>query len=414
MRGIYGKRMLALTAALMLLIGLCGGAYAEEAVVNTAGYRTQAVMIADAKSLCGIVAAALPETGKLTIGGRLLMRGEGVSLGDFDRLVYQPLSGTEDRFSYYPIYTDGRVGELVTITLEAVSNTAPIARTVSLETYRNMSIGAKVCGVDPDGDAFSAAIVTEPACGVVELDAETGTFLYTPYQNRTGTDSFTYVLTDECGASSAQTEVTIKVYRPQSGLEYADMSGSAAHYAAVRLAELGIYEGAKIGGVSYLEPDAVLTRGELIAMAVALAGDEPIPVVNTSFADDDCIPAWAKPFAAAAQKTGYIAGETTPDGVILRTDEPVTRAEAAVILCAAAGLGNAAPTGSFADEEAIPAWAMADASNAAELGLLELMEDGSFDAAGTLTREEGLSAVFKAYQVMQENVVKTGFFSWVL
>ncbi|MDY5016561.1 MAG: Ig-like domain-containing protein [Eubacteriales bacterium] len=412
MLGKNGKRAAALAAVLLLAFGLCGGVYAAEPAA--AGYRQQAVLIGGAEQLCGIVAETLPETGALTLGGRRLMRGEGVAKADFERLMYEPASTGEEIFRYYPVYADGHVGEAAQITLRAVTNTAPIARTVELETYRNMGVGAKLGGVDPDGDALTVRIESAPSCGVVELDAETGRFLYTPYQNRTGTDRFSYVLTDECGAVSEPAEVTVRVLRPQSGLEYADMSGSTAHYAAVRLAELGIFEGAKLGGVSYLEPEKLLTRGELIAMAVALAGETPVPVVNTGYADDAAIPAWAKPFAAAALKTGFAAGETTADGAVLRAGEPVTRAEAAVILCRAAGLSGAAPTGTLSDDGTIPVWARESASDAAELGILETGPDGGFDASGTMTREEGVAAVFRAYQRMQENVVKTGFFSWIL
>ena len=156
-----------------------------------------------------------------------------------------------------------------------------------------------------------------------------------------------------------------------------------------------------------------MTRGELISMAVALSGEETLPVVRTGFADDEAIPAWVRPFAAAAQRTGFVAGQTTPQGVILRAGDPVTRAEAAVILCAAAGLPDAAETGVLADEEAVPAWAGSAAVSAAELGLLETPE-GRFDADGLLTRAEGAQAVYRTWLEMQKNTVRTGFFSWVL
>ena len=108
MLGKNGKRAAALAAALLLAFGLCGGVYAAEPAA--AGYRQQAVLIGGAEQLCGIVAETLPETGALTLGGRRLMRGEGVAKADFERLMYEPASTGEEIFRYYPVYADGHVG----------------------------------------------------------------------------------------------------------------------------------------------------------------------------------------------------------------------------------------------------------------------------------------------------------------
>ena len=401
----YFRKIIPFLLILALLPGL--GARAVQQGVP------RAVPIADAASLEGIVAADLPRRGEVRIGGRTLLRGEGVAREDLARLVYCPEAGESESFSYYPVYQGGEIGPLVTLALEAPENRAPIARTLRMETYRNLPAAGTAGGMDPDGDELRVRILSEPAFGVVELDEDSGRFVYTPYQNRTGTDRFTFAVEDSFGAVSAPAEGTVKVYKPKSTLEYADMRGRTAAYAAVRLAELGIYEGPKLGGVSYFEPDEYMTRGELISMAVALSGEETLPVVRTGFADDEAIPAWVRPFAAAAQRTGFVAGQTTPQGVILRAGAPVTRAEAAVILCAAAGLPDAAETGVLADEEAVPAWAGSAAVSAAELGLLETPE-GRFDADGLLTRAEGAQAVYRTWLEMQKNTVRTGFFSWVL
>ena len=415
-------RLTSLLLALSLLAGVSAEAVPAAALPAAASAQAasvqaapgpQAVVIPDAASLAGIVAASLPERGRLTVGGRTLLRGEGVAREELDCLVWYPDAPGGDRFSYWPVDADGQVGALRTAELTAAENRVPVARTVQAETYRNLPAAGAVGATDPDGGALRYTVTREPEMGVVELDEETGRFVYTPYLNRTGTDRFCYAALDAQGGRSAEAEVTVKVSKPQTQLTYADMRDSTAAYAAVRLAELGICEGPRIGGVSYFEPDRPMTRAELIAMAVALTGEEPSPVSRTGYADDDAIPVWARSFAAAAQRTGVAAGQSGPDGVILRADEPVTRAEAAVILCAAAGLGDAVPTGELADAEAIPAWAAADAVSASELGLLDTA-DGRFDASAVLTRAEGARAVYRAWELMQKAAVRTGFFSWVL
>ena len=62
---------------------------------------------------------------------------------------------------------------------------------------------------DPEGDAFTAAIATQPANGIVGMNAN-GTFTYTPNAGFRGTDTFTYRAVDASGASGPAT-VTILV-----------------------------------------------------------------------------------------------------------------------------------------------------------------------------------------------------------
>ena len=62
---------------------------------------------------------------------------------------------------------------------------------------------------DPDGDAMTAALVTGPANGAVEL-ASDGSFVYTPAANFHGTDSFVYQASDGSGVGNEAT-VTITV-----------------------------------------------------------------------------------------------------------------------------------------------------------------------------------------------------------
>ena len=62
---------------------------------------------------------------------------------------------------------------------------------------------------DADGDGIQAALNTDPANGAVLLLANGG-FLYTPNPLFTGTDSFTYHVTDG-QASSATVTVTLQV-----------------------------------------------------------------------------------------------------------------------------------------------------------------------------------------------------------
>ena len=73
---------------------------------------------------------------------------------------------------------------------------------------------------DPDGDTYTATLVTEPAHGTLSFDGESGIFTYTPEKDFFGVDVFTYILTEDARAdqpdyevksSSDKATVTIKV-----------------------------------------------------------------------------------------------------------------------------------------------------------------------------------------------------------
>ena len=60
---------------------------------------------------------------------------------------------------------------------------------------------------DPDGDTYTATVVTEPAHGTLTFDGESGLFTYTPEKDFYGTDFFTYVLTEDPRAADPDYEV---------------------------------------------------------------------------------------------------------------------------------------------------------------------------------------------------------------
>jgi len=367
------------------------------------------------QALDGIVIVSLPEDGTLMCAQRALLRGEGVAAERLGSLRW--ISDGEDAdavFTYLPVYEDGTMGEETSCTLPAAAgsvptlapadNASPIACELAVTTYRDIAAAGVLSGLDPDGDVLHCKLQELPQKGVVTLAEDGMHFVYTPYRLETGRDTFTFVTVDAFGAVSPPAEVTVTIEKPRTGLMYSDMGGNAAHYAAIRLAEEGIYTGTCIGGRWYLEPDKTVSRGEFLALAVAVSGHEMVPAVNTSYADDEAIPTWVKPFAVTALQAGIARGMDTDAGRILEANEPITRAEAAVMLNAAAGLQDAAA----GIDEAVPAWAQEACRNADTLGVLS-----TGNAEDTLTRAETVQAVYNAWCYAQD-VQETGsFFSWL-
>ena len=89
-------------------------------------------------------------------------------------------------------------------------NTPPVAVSVDLITQADTAIVDMVSGTDADGDPLSFAVDEEPKLGVLSLDAD-GSFTYQPNATVTGTDSFSYTLSDDAfGTDTGTVTITIE------------------------------------------------------------------------------------------------------------------------------------------------------------------------------------------------------------
>ena len=310
-------------------------------------------------------------------------------------------------FRFTPVFADGQSGEEVSVELHLLSeaNGAPVAEHLTLTTYKNVAVTGQFSAVDPEGDLITYHLIKKPARGAVTMPEEGGsTFVYTPYEDKTGKDSFTYVAVDAVGNASDPATVKLRIEKPDTKVTYSDMEGDPAHKAAIRLAEEGIYVGECMGGAYFFQPDAAVTRGEFVAMAMDAAGVEALAgVERTGFADDEAIPTWAKAYAASALKAGLVQGSRGADGqVVFQAEEPITAAEAAVLLDRALQVTDVSAETWAA--EGVPAWAAQSAANLATCGVLPA---GS-TLESTLTRGEAAQMLCSALELLDSR--DTGWF----
>ncbi|MDR0381634.1 MAG: S-layer homology domain-containing protein [Oscillospiraceae bacterium] len=362
----------------------------------------------------GIVLTALPppEIGTLVCGARMMMAGEAIVADALDTLRFVPatLGAAETSFSYLPVFGGYAHGAPVTVrlTLAGLVNRPPTAEDMSLVTYRNIAVTQAFKGTDPDGDALFYKITKKARRGDVEMGEE-GLFTYTPYRNKTGADTFSYVAVDAQGHSSEEAVVSIKIEKPKTKTTYADMEGHPAYFAAVRLCEEGVFVGQQMGDLHYFGPDLPVSRGEFITLAMTAIGSQTVtPVAVTGFSDDEGTPAWVKPYASAALKDGMIHGVGLPDGrKALRADRPITRAEAAVILDNALRPADAGQP-VFADRDAAPAWARQAAANMNAAGVLSAFRDGTMRLSETLSRAAAAEMLWQAMEVKKAQEAPQG------
>lgn len=266
-----------------------------------------------------------------------------------------------------------------------VANAAPIAEDLSLTTYKGVAISSRFAAVDPEGDLVTFQVVDSPARGQVSMDEnDPAAFCYTPYEGKKGKDSFTYVAIDSQGNTSKPATVKVVIQKQATSVTYSDMDGDPSHFAALRLAEAGVYTGRKVGELYCFDPEDSFTREEFLTMAMTAAGTSPLQNVSlTGFYDDETISAWAKGYVSAALVQGTVCGSRNDVGqTVFSPDRAVTQAEAAVIIDRLLETGDVSAS-AFSAETA-PAWAYQSVVNMEAVSVL----NSSTDLGKALTRAQ--------------------------
>lgn len=360
-------------------------------------------------ALDSVVIATLPDpgAGMLTMGGQPIAAGDAIAMSAISGLRFQPLSApvvAATGFSFTPVFADGASGEAVSVGvyLLAAKNEPPIAENLELSTYRNVAVTGRFAATDPEGDPVTFQLVQKPARGAVTMPTDgSANFVFTPYENKTGKDSFTYVAVDAVGNTSAPATVKITIEKAKTKVTYADMDGVPSHKAAIRLAEEGVFVGETIDGKYFFNPNTPVTRSEFIAMTMKATGMKSLDdVTTTGFADDLVIPTWAKPYAASALKSGVVLGAAQYDGqIVFSAVSSITRAEASVMLNRALRITDVSEA-MFPDGEAAPVWAAQAAANLQTCGILQTNGTGTLGLGDSLSRGDAAEMLLGAMEVL--------------
>ena len=362
--------------------------------------------------LSAISLNSLPAVGAglLKLGDEMLAAGDSISAGALSGLCFCPLSMptvTDTSFTFTPVFSDGLAGEPVTVSLYVLEaeNSAPIAENLTLTTYRDVAVTGQLAAVDPEGDLITFQMVSKPARGQVELsDDGSGSFVYTPYEGKTGKDTFTYVAVDSVGNTSKEATVKVTISKPDTKVTYADMAGHPSYRSAIRLAEEGVLVGTQVDGVYYFQPDQPVSRDEFVAMAMSAAGLESLEGISvTGFADDSAIPTWSKGYVSSALRAGIVEGWADEQGdICFHTGDTITKAEAAVIVDRLLDVTDVSAAETMADT--VPAWASQAAAN---LSAVDVLSDLSSMDEG-LTRAQAADLLCGMLEVLDSR--DTGWF----
>lgn len=373
-------------------------------------------------SLDSVILNSLPssEAGMLMMGDQPLASGDVIAMSALDGLRFHPLSSptvASTSFEFTPVFSSGSAGDPVQVNLYLLTaeNNPPVAENLEFTTYKNVAYTGQFSAVDPEGDLLTFQLVDKPARGSVTLSEDgSAQFVYTPYENKTGKDSFTYVAVDAVGNISAEATVKIKIEKPSTKVTYADMDGNPAYNAAIRLAEEGIYVGASMDGAYYFQPDLPVTRSEFLALAMSTVGLDALEgITTTGFFDDEAIATWAKPYVSSALKSGAVQGTVAENGqIIFQGDNTITAAEAAVLLDRLLSVTDVPVETWTGSTAAVPTWASQAAVNLETVGVLQADSTGVLTLNDTLTRADAVQMLAAALNVLDARQDSDSWFNW--
>ena len=342
--------------------------------------------------------------GELLMGSVRVTAGQVISGENIAHLCFAAADESVTRASFGVSVNGNATTVTCNVYLLDGNNYAPTVSmasgaTLQMSTYRDREVHGRLSAYDPDGDALVFEIVKFPENGSILLtDRGEGTYVYAPFSGFVGSDAFSYVARDVYGNYSTATTVKLQVMTAGTSITYVDMADSKAANAALAMTEAGIMSGVQIGNQHFFYPERTVTRAELLVMAMNAAGITDVPTCEkTGFDDDADITSAMKGYVSAAYTMGYISGSLKEGRLCFLPNEEITRAEAAVMICAILGEESSGVIPTFADDAEIPVWAEESIYTLNVLGVMDAT-GGYISPASLLTREQAalvLQAVTK-------------------
>lgn len=285
--------------------------------------------------LTGLCITGVPDAslGQVLLGSRVILPGDFLTAGQLDNMTFVATApdSREAQVTYLPIYGKRVEKEAtMTISIRKAENQPPVVKDCQIETYKNLVREGQLEATDPEGKTLTFALVEKPKRGDVVLQ-EDGHFTYTPKKNKVGKDSFTVTATDPEGAVSNEAVVEVEILKPLDATTYKDVT--SGQFEALWMKQAGLFSGTTVAGEACFGPEETVTRGDFLAMVMELL-DVPLDeaVMTSGFADEAETAQWLRPYLATAMRFGIVSGSQETGKVVFRPNDPITAAEAAVML----------------------------------------------------------------------------------
>ena len=386
---MFTLRFTTVLLVLACLLLACGGVMAAQVDCDQV-YCFTSEEFSQQEQVEGICITGLPDaaTGTVMLGSRVLQPGDILTAQQLSQMTFHPLRTELDAYavvSYLPIYAD-RVEKTaeMTISIRGKVDEKPVAQDSAVETYKNLPIEGKLKVTDPEQQELTYTVLRGPKRGEVELRSD-GSFVYTPKKNKVGVDSFTYTATDTMGNVSREATVTVQIIKPTDAKQYTDTIGESCRFAAEWLKNTGLFVGEQVGGQKCFYPEKTMSRGEFLTMLVQVL-ELPVEQTATMELPEDT-PQWLRPYLQAAHRAGVTDTIPVTESGSFGADQPITGAEAAVMIQNALELSVSAATVETDGKTNEPAWA--------EVSLAVMAENGiALNAEDALTRAQAAETLY--------------------
>jgi hypothetical protein len=186
--------------------------------------------------------------------------------------------------------------------------------------------------------------------------------------------------------------VTVQILKPTDARQYTDTVGMDCRFEAEWLRSTGLFSGETLAGEPCFQPNKAVSRGEFLTMLVKTL---QIPTEEDAAATQTDAPQWLQPYLAAALRSGLITQIPSQESGSFDTAQPITGAEAAVMLQNAMDLAVSTCTMEGAPEEGALAWAAVAVATMAENGI-------QLSPESTLTRGQVAQILYQASQMAQD------------
>ena len=284
-----------------------------------------------------ITVLSLPESGKLTLDGTEIKKGQVISRGAIDNMRYTFDGYQNESFTYG--YMSAGVGYTSEVKMSRLErhNFAPVFEdaSISVSVASGSSFYGNISATDDGNDSLVYEIQGFPENGVLTvISKEKGIYRYKPGATFVGEDSFSMTARDRYGNVSEPITVLVTV-EDCSGDEYnfCDIKDKEVENAARLLTKRGIMSGKTVGRMNFFDPNGKVSREEFLVMAMCCANINPEEYDGVSvFADEKSISESAIAHADYAAENGYLADEIKGAVNYFRPDFSVTVSEAMNIL----------------------------------------------------------------------------------
>ncbi len=329
-----------------------------------------------------IVSLPSSDSGRLKLAGVDVYEGQTIKASNLKFLTFKPATAmtSQSEFTFCSATSDTEI-RCTLYFLDEV-NSAPEAKTVakSYTVAAGCELDSAFISSDAEGDECSYILVSAPKKGSVRLRG--GRFCYTPYDNKSGRDSFEYVSLDSFGNYSSVCEVNFNIVK---GAEITDVSELDCENAARVLAKEGVM---LTSGDRFL-PEMNISRIDFLTAVMNILDVTAYPsAYELPFDDCAALTDGQSDILASALQLGYITGSVGSDGALcFRPDEAISTLEAAVILGRCGGYEEIAANASSSDGT-VPAWAA---------GYISALNSSGFDidvGGGYMSRAEAASALY--------------------